>query len=353
MSQIDSQRAAGATFSGEPPVVESFGNDGEARQAALTGVAVCDRSHWGRIEIAGGDRVRYLHNQSTNDFQRLQAGEGGDTVFVTSTARTLDLAAVYVLEDRFLVLTSPQRRQQILAWLDRYIFPMDKVTLKDCTADTAAFSLIGPESRALLTAFNLPVPEGPDGQHVLGALGDASVRIAVGSGLATPGYTLICGVQDGATLWQALVEAGAVPCGDRVWEQLRIEQGRPAPDHELTEDYNPLEAGLWHTISFNKGCYIGQETIARLDTYKGVKQQLWGLRLSQSVEPGTPILLNEEKVGLVTSVTETSEGTIGLAYVRTKAGGAGLSVRAGEAIAEVVEIPFVTRDRSAALGVSS
>lgn len=350
---MDMQQAAETSLQGEPPVAASFGNDSAARQAALKGVAVCDRSHWGRIEIAGGDRVRYLHNQSTNDFQRLQSGEGCDTVFVTSTARTLDLATVYVLETHFLVLVSPQRHQQILAWLDRYIFPMDQVSLKDCTADTAALSLIGPESQALLAGLGLPVPDGPHGQHLLGTLGEAEVRVAVGSGLAAPGYTLICAAQDRAALWQGLVEAGAVPMGDRAWEQLRIEQGRPAPDCELTEDYNPLEAGLWHTISFNKGCYIGQETIARLDTYKGVKQQLWGLRLSQPVEPGTPILLNDEKVGLVTSVTEASEGAIGLGYVRTKAGGAGLTARAGEAIAEVVEIPFVTRDRSAALGVSS
>lgn len=129
--------------------------------------------------------------------------------------------------------------------------------------------------------------------------------------------------------------------GDRVWEQLRIEQGRPTPDHELTDDYNPLEAGLWQTISFEKGCYIGQETIARLNTYKGVKQQLWGIRLQAPVEPGTVVMLGEEKVGKLTSFTQTAQGAFGLAYIRTKAGGVGLKVLLGEVEGEIVDVPFL------------
>ncbi len=133
--------------------------------------------------------------------------------------------------------------------------------------------------------------------------------------------------------------------GDFAWEQLRIEQGRPVPDRELTEDYNAVEACLWQAISINKGCYIGQETIARLDTYKGVKQQIWGIRLTSVVEPGTVITLAEEKVGILTSLTETEQGPFGLGYIRTKAGGAGLKVQVGEGEGELVEVPFLQRDR--------
>jgi folate-binding protein YgfZ len=148
-----------------------------------------------------------------------------------------------------------------------------------------------------------------------------------------------------AALWQALTEAGAVPMGDRAWEQLRIEQGRPAPDHELTEDYNAVEASLWQAISLNKGCYIGQETIARLDTYKGVKQQIWGIQLDQPPEVGTAITLGEEKIGILTSLTQTERGPFGLGYVRTKAGGKGLKVKIGNSEGELVEVPFLQRDR--------
>lgn len=130
--------------------------------------------------------------------------------------------------------------------------------------------------------------------------------------------------------------------GETAWEQLRITQGRPASDRELTEDYNPLEAGLWQTISFEKGCYIGQETIARLNTYKGVKVQLWGVKLRAPAEPGSSVTVGEEKVGTLTSCTAIAEGWFGFVYIRTKAGGAGLAVQVGDAAGEVVDVPFVT-----------
>ena len=343
------QATSGATFESVAgvSVPSSFGNDAAAIQAAREGVALCDRSHWGHLIISDDDRLRYLHNQSTNDFQKLKPGQGCDTVFVTSTARTIDLVTAYVMEDAVLLLVSPNRRQQLLEWLDRYIFPMDRVELTDVSNDTATFSLIGLESDALLKKLGVEMPSHEAyASHELLLLGELKVRVAVGSGLALPGYTFIVAADDAAKLWQMLTAAGAVPMGDRVWEQLRVEQGRPLPDHELTEDYNPLEAGLWQTISFSKGCYIGQETITRLNTYKGVKQQLWGVRLSAPVQPGSIVTLEGEKVGKLTSFTETDQGPFGLAYIRTKAGGVGLKVQVAEVEGEIVDVPFLTHEES-------
>jgi hypothetical protein len=341
------QVTAGATFEtkADSRVPVSFGNDLAAIRAAREGVTICDRSHWGRIQVSDSDRLRFLHNQSTNDFQQLKPGQGCDTVFVTSTARTIDLATAYVTEDAVLLIVSPNRRQYLMEWLDRYIFFADKVQLTDLTSETATFSLIGPESDALLEQLGAGAIIGqPYATHQLVQLGNVEVRVAVGSGLAMLGYTLIVPAETAATVWSNLVQAGAVPLGDRVWEQLRIQQGRPAPDQELTEDYNPLEAGLWQTISFDKGCYIGQETIARLNTYKGVKQYLWGIRLNAPVEPGSVITLGDEKIGKLTSCTETEYGSFGLGYVRTKAGGEGLKVQVGESQGEIVDVPFVNHD---------
>lgn len=348
MSQAlqEMQRSAGAIF--DPAQVQapaSFGNDVTARQAARQGVALVDLSHWGLLKISDDDRLRFLHNQSTNNFQKLQPGQGCDTVFVTSTARTIDLVTAYVTEDAVLLLVSPNRRQQLLEWLDRYIFPMDRVELADISNDSAIFSLVGPESDTLLTKLGVQLAIGDVyASHQQLTLNNIEVRIARGSGLALPGYTLIVPATNAANLWQTLTTADATPMGDRVWQQLRIEQGRPLPDYELTEDYNPLEAGLWTTISFDKGCYIGQETIARLNTYQGVKQQLWGVRLPAPVEPGTVITVDGKKVGKLTSCTPTEQGCIGLAYIRTKAGGVGLKVQVGEIEGEVVDVPFLTHE---------
>lgn len=343
----DIQQSGGATFEpvADVMVPVSFGNDDAAIQAAHQGVALVDLSHWGRLKISGDDRLRYLHNQSTNDIQRLKPGQGCDTVFVTSTGRTIDLATAYVMQDSVLVLVSPNRRQQLIEWLDRYIFPMDRVELKDATSECATFSLIGPESDTLLEKLSdeMPVDEAY-ASHELLMLDALKVRVAVGNGLALPGYTLIVPAGNAAKLWEILTEAGAIPMGARIWEQLRIQQGRPTPDRELTDDYNPLEAGLWKTISFEKGCYIGQETIARLNTYKGVKQQLWGVRLQAPVEPGTVVMVGEEKVGKLTSFIETDQGSFGLAYIRTKAGGVDLKVQVGDVEGEIVDVPFLTHD---------
>ncbi len=324
----------------------NFENDTTALEAAKSGVALYDRSHWGRIEVSDTDRIRFLHNQSTNDFKIRKPGEGCDTVFVTSTARTIDLATAYLLNDSVLLLVSPNLTEKLVTFLDRYIFFADHVKLADITLQTATFSLIGSGSHGLLEKLGAAEIIGqPYGSHRLLNLVGQDVRVAVGSGLATEGYTLITQVDHSSALQKSLLEAGAVTMSDRAWEQLRIEQGYPMPGHELTEDYNPLEAGLWNTISFNKGCYIGQETIARLDTYNGVKQQLWGVRLKTPVELGTIVTVEEEKVGKLTSVLETETGAIGLAYVRTKAGGAGLSVQIGSNQTELLDLPFLTREK--------
>ncbi len=324
-------------------------NDAAAIQAAQNSVAVYDRSHWGRIKVSDDDRLRFLHNQSTNDIQSLKPGQGCDTVFVNSTARTLDLVTAYILEDSVLLLASPNRREFLMQWLDRYIFFADKVQLTDITDETATLTLIGPESDAVVKKLGAEAIIGqPYGTHIsipTGSGGETgAVLVAVGSGLAYPGYTLILPAADKEQLWSKIVEAGAVPIGDRSWEMLRILQGRPTPDQELTEDYNPLEVGLWQTISFNKGCYIGQETIARLNTYKGVKQHLWGIHLNAPAQPGSAITIGDEKVGKLTSYTKTLDGHFGLGYIRTKAGGTGLKVHVGEVEGEVVEVPFVSHE---------
>ena len=320
--------------------------DAAAIEAARVGVAICDRTAWGRIKVAGDDRLNFLHNQSTNNFQILKPGQGCDTVFVTSTARTIDLVTAYVREDAVILLVSPNRRQFLMEWLDKYIFYADKVELSDITQYTNTFSLIGPGSDAVLEKLGIGELIGqPYGSHQVYTIAPAEgVRIAVGSGLAAPGYTFTFPYTDKEMVWNKLLEAGAVEMSDRAWDALRILQGRPAPDAELTDDYNPLEVGLWQTISFTKGCYIGQETIARLNTYKGVKQHLLGIRLSAPVEVGSAIAVGDEKVGKLTSYTQTANGYFGLGYIRTKAGGVGLKVKVGETEGEVVEIPFVSHE---------
>ncbi|KAL0729744.1 hypothetical protein Bca4012_025837 [Brassica carinata] len=115
-----------------------------------------------------------------------------------------------------------------------------------------------------------------------------------------------------------LLFEGVVPMGSEACEKLRVIQGRPAPERELSKEFNGLEAGLWNSISLNKGCYKGQETIAKLLTYYGIKQRLCGLEFSAQVEPGSTITFDGKKVGKLTSYTRGRNGSshFGLGYIK-------------------------------------
>lgn len=124
--------------------------------------------------------------------------------------------------------------------------------------------------------------------------------------------------------------------------------GRPAPGMELTSEFNVLEACLWSSVSLNKGCYKGQETISRLITYDGIKQRLWGFHLSAAAEPGSIIAVDGKKVGKLTSYTSGRKQSehFGLGYIKRKAASEGDTVIVGDNIkGTVVEVPFLSQQR--------
>ena len=297
-----------------------------------------NRTDWGRIRLTGADRVRFLHNQTTNHIAQLQPGEGCHTAFVSSTGRTIDLATAFVFESSLLVVVSPGMAQTLYEWMDRYIFFSDKVTLTDESEQTFMFTLVGEDALSIvqqLDTANKPEDSSlenlaPYAHQTIRSLQlTAPITIAATTDLALSGYTLWGDRTDAERVENLLIAAGAEPQSASAWEALRIQQGRPMAGAELTDEDNPLESGLWHTVSFEKGCYIGQETIARLNTYKGVKKRLWGLQLQRALPSETDlsewaIAIDGHKVGRLTSLS--ASGDFALGYVRTKAGGEGLAV---------------------------
>ncbi|MDJ0662480.1 MAG: folate-binding protein [Crocosphaera sp.] len=341
------QKKFGAILTEDGNIIESFGNDSQGFKSAYDNVVICDRSHWGLLQLTGEDRLRFLHNQTTNNINSLKPGQLCDTVFVNSTGRTLDLVTAYFAEDSIFLLVSPNRRKFLYEWMDRYIFPMDKVEISDISDKNAIFTIIGNQATTTLNNWdtaNQTITKLLPKTHDFVTINDEKIIIGYDTGLKLPGYTLIVPEKLAKTVWEQLINLDIKPIGDRVWEQLRIKQGRPYPDQELTEDYNPLETGLWSTISFDKGCYIGQETIARLNTYQGVKQRLWGVKLNKLVTPGSTVTVDDNKVGILTSCTAIEDEFIGLAYVKTKAGGEGLNVTVGDGKGELIAVPFLTHE---------
>ncbi|KAF7131809.1 hypothetical protein RHSIM_Rhsim09G0048600 [Rhododendron simsii] len=159
--------------------------------------------------------------------------------------------------------------------------------------------------------------------------------------ISEEGFSLLMSPAAG-TVWKTLLSQGAIPMGSKAWETFR----EGCPGKELTDEYNVLEAGLWNSISMNKGCYNGQETISRLITYDGVKQWLWGIRLSSPVEPSTSIIVDAKKVGKLTSYAagRNESEHFGLGYIKRKAASETDAVNLGDnAVGTVVEVPFLAR----------
>jgi tRNA-modifying protein YgfZ len=201
--------------------------------------------------------------------------------------------------------------------LDRYIFFADKVKLRDVSAEKSVLRLVGEGCRGILAKLGAV----PETGHMGATIGGQNVTIAAGCGLNLPGYTVICDVADEESVLAGL----ELPSPKYDWDELRIRQGRPIPGHELTDEFNPLEA--------------------RLDSRNAVKQQLWGFELDQAVAVGTPVVVDETKVGQVTSIRASDAGFIGLAYVKTKAGGAGLAVTIGDRATQLQDLPYLTRGK--------
>ncbi|MBE9202478.1 folate-binding protein YgfZ [Synechocystis salina LEGE 06099] len=286
------------------------------------------------IALQGEDRQRFLHNQTTNAVETRTVGEWFETVFVNSTGRTLELATVYVRQDCLWIQVEASRKDFLWQWMDRFIFPFDKVELQDLSADYRAVVLLGEKAGQDHLGWQLPTGN----QWLTQAVQGVELLISAQTGLDLPGYTVIFPATQHAVIDQLWGDLTVITPDQ--WDGLRIYQGRPQANKELTEDYNPLETGLWRAISFTKGCYIGQETIARLNTYQGVKQRLWRLNLDRPMEAGTVITLEGQKVGVLTSVN----GLTGLGYLKTKLADQGMAVQVGEAIATVERPPYITHE---------
>ena len=315
-------------------LTQSYGDVSTEYIAARDEAAIYDSSYIGRLKANGEDALDLLHRLSTNDLLTVQPGQGAPTVLTTDRGRILDLLTILNLGDQLMLLTSPQTRETVAQWIDKYTI-IEDVIIEDATLSTAMLSVIGPGAGAVLGGLvNLDLSSFEPYQSaeisVSGVIGHVVRRDLI----SLPRYELIVPFQSAEPVWQAIVSAGVVPIGIEAYEMLRVEEGEPQYGGELGEAYNPLETGLWGSISFDKGCYIGQEVIARLDTYQKVQKHLVSLSFSSDaqVAEGAKLAMNGKEVGLVTSVVKlpTTSELIGMGYVRKEAAESGTKLSLSE-----------------------
>ncbi|MXY46608.1 MAG: aminomethyl transferase family protein [Chloroflexi bacterium] len=303
--------------------------------AVTEGIGVNCRSHLGRLKVSGADAIDLLNRLSTNKLDDLAVGNIQGTVLTTNKGRIIDLLYVLRQDDHLLVITGPDTCQRVSEWIDFYTF-IEDVVVEDITDSTAMLSLVGANVPRKLASF----AEIPPFSSVSDSLGSVDTLVLRTDFLGRFACDLIVAAEDEEALWATLTEFGALPVGSDALELLRIERGFAGYGSELCEDYNPLEAGLIDFISFNKGCYIGQEVVARLNTYDKVQRKLAGLSMQSGVpELPSDLLHDGRKIGALTSAValHNGDGIVGLGYVRNAHAEVGERLLTADGIEVVVE----------------
>ena len=312
-------------------------------QAALQTSAYYHQAEIGCLRISGPDRADFLQRQSTNDLKRLAPGGILTTVLTDPAARILDVLTLYEEDETFTTVTLPRSASETAAFLRSRIFFKDQVSVSDASQEYTHFLLIGPQVEHTLKRLGAsPIPDDRAILHL--EIDSAPVSMFKRWDW---GYQLTTSMEACDKIERGLEAAGAARLSEASFTARRVESGIPAGRHELTGEYTPLETGLRALISDSKGCYTGQEVVARQITYHKVTRQLAGLRLSALVEPGSRLWSPdlEQPAGEATSVVDSPRfGPIALGIVRRSFIETGTRLRLsrnenGET-AEVVSLPF-------------
>jgi folate-binding protein YgfZ len=310
----------------------------DSQYLALTGrCGLVDRSERGKLLLTGAGAPEFLQGQVSNDVEALEPGTGCYAAFLTQKGKMLGDLRVLALSGGLWLDTERIALQALFNLIRRFSVGFE-VELHKRTLERVLFSLIGPDARRVAAAEDLPAVEH---SHRFQQLGGVDVRV-----VATDlGLDVIADADAGPALREALTRAGAEPVDEAAAEIVRVESGRPRYGVDLDETTIPQEAGLnERAVSFSKGCYVGQETVARL-FYRGKPNRcLRGLSLSAPAAPGDSVMLGERIVGKVSSVAlSPARGPLGLALLRREAAtGATVAVGHEACPAEVVSLPFGT-----------
>jgi folate-binding protein YgfZ len=322
---------------------------GAEHRTLTEGCGLLDRSERGKLALSGAGAVEFLNGQVTNELAELQPGEGRYAAFLTHKGKMLgDLrilavtgtgttageqsAAVELLLD-----TERVALQELFDMIRRFKVGYD-VELHKRTIERGLLSLIGPQSARVAGAEDLPDTEHANAPVELDGITSLAIRTDVG-------VDVLCDAGDAERLAAALTARGAQPVSEQAAESVRVERGRPRFGIDIDQTTMPQEAGLnERAVSFTKGCYVGQETVARLHWRGKPNRHLRGLRLSAPASTGDQLYLGERVVGQVGSFAlSPHHGPIALALVRREAEpGATLLVGDSAATAELVELPFST-----------
>jgi tRNA-modifying protein YgfZ len=309
-------------------------SDSEYR-AVTEACGLLDRSDRGKLALTGADAKTFLQGQVSNDVEALTPGAGCYAAFLTPKGKMLGDLRILDAGEELLLDTERVALQELFNMVRRFSVGY-AVELHKRTLERGMLSLLGPEAEALAGIDELGAAEHSHAAVVIDAIPARAIRTDLG-------LDLLCAAEETEALAAALTRRGAESVSEAVADCVRVEHGRPRYGVDLDDTVIPQEADLNdRAVSFTKGCYVGQETVARL-FYRGKpNRQLCGLRLSAPVDSGAEITFGDRVVGRVSSVVESPVlGPIALALVRREAPpGSDVLVGADQVEAAVVELPF-------------
>lgn len=305
--------------------------DQRAEYEALRGAAgVLDLSFRGRVCLLGADRQRFLHGQVTNDVNKLRPGEGCYAALVSARGKLQSDVNIYRLDEEILLDFEPGLTLRVTERLEKFIIAED-VQVADVAAHYGLLSVQGPKAADILQRLSFPLPSQP--RSII--KNESEVYISRSPRLGTDGFDLFVPA-DALRKVAGQLAGAATLCGWEAFEATRIEAGIPRFGVDMDETNLAPEALDSGAISYAKGCYIGQEVIARVRTYGQVAKSLrrleFGAGAGETPSHGAKLLLQGKEAGYVTSAVRSpvSGALVGLGYVRREAAsGAGLSVETG------------------------
>jgi len=313
--------------------------------AALASVAYYRVPNSGCIRIAGEHRLDFLQRQTSNDVNLLTSDSAVLTVLTTPAGRIMDVLYLLPDLDTVLALTLPGVAADTTSFLYSRIFFMDKVELQDQSKFFVQVDLIGPCAESILDLLGF---EGaPETNHICSSTLGTDQLLMLGYERSIGlGYRLIASTEAWNEVEKILTYSGTPIMDNETYHVLRVESGIPYVDHELTQDFTPLEIGLDTAVSGEKGCYTGQEVLARQMTYGKVIHNLCGIRLESEIEKGSRIWADGRKVGELTSVAYSPRyNWLGLAVINRRHNKTGSELLVGNTAeggvpAKIVPLPF-------------
>jgi folate-binding protein YgfZ len=326
-----------------------YGDAVAEERAAGAGAGLVDRSLLGKAVVRGRDRAAFLQGMLTNDITALKPGQGCPAAFLDAHGKVMALLDVYALEDRLVLALPPGLTEKTLQLFDKYLIS-EKASFEAADEAWMVPTLVGPRSGEILArAVGRAIALAPH-QHAEVELGGVPVWVVENGGPGLPALGCWTAPGHGAAVWAALRAAGARPVGAEAYNVLRVEAGLPWYGHDVDDSVILPETRLEALVSFTKGCYIGQEVVARVKYRGHVNRALSGLVIDGDhvAAHGARVMAGGKDVGRITScVRSLALGwPIALGYVRREHFEPGSVVEVADGpvtvAARIAGLPFVS-----------